>query len=190
MIDFLYSIDVAIFYFFNHTLSVGFLDKFFSIITSVNNWYITYVILLGLCFVKAGLKGKLAVIGLILLIIVTDQTGYRLLKEFFARPRPFDVLSDVILPIGPTGTYSFPSNHALNNFAAAMFFYRLFPKLKWALFIGASLISISRVYLGLHYPSDVVGGAIIGLAFGYLFASGVLYLEIYLADKKNKRTES
>lgn len=190
MIDFLYSIDLAIFYFFNHTLSVEFLNKFFSIITNVNNWYITYAILLGVSFIKGGTKGKLAVIGVILLIVVTDQTGYRVLKEYFERPRPCNVLTDVLTPLGCTGSYSFPSNHALNNFAAAMFFYRLFPKLKWILFIGATLISISRVYLGLHYPSDILGGAIIGLAFGYLFASGVLYLEMYLADRKIKRTKS
>lgn len=190
MIDFLYSIDLAIFYFFNHTLSIGFLDKFFSIITNVNNWYITYVILLGVSFVKGGRKGKLAVLGVLLLIVVTDQTGYRLLKEYFARPRPCNALTDVLTPLGCTGSYSFPSNHALNNFAAAMFFYRLFPKLKWVLFIGAVLISISRVYLGLHYPSDIFGGAVIGLAFGYLFSSVVLYLEKYLDERKIKRTQS
>ena len=190
MIEFLYSIDLAIFYFFNHTLSIGFLDKFFSIITNVNNWYIAYIILLGISFSKGGLKGKLAVIVVILLIVVTDQTGYRLLKEYFARPRPCDILSDVLTPLGCTGTYSFPSNHALNNFAAAIFFYRLFPKLKWILFITALLISISRVYLGLHYPSDILGGAVIGLAFGYLFASGVLYIEKYLVDRKIKHSES
>ena len=190
MIDFLYSIDLAIFYFFNHTLSIGFLDKFFSIITNVNNWYITYVILLGVSFVKGGRKGKLAVLGVLLLIVVTDQTGYRLLKEYFARPRPCNALTDVLTPLGCTGSYSFPSNHALNNFAAAMFFYRLFPKLKWVLFIGAVLISISRVYLGLHYPSDIFGGAVMGLAFGYLFSSVVLYLEKYLDERKIKRTES
>ncbi len=190
MIDFLYSIDLAIFYFVNHTLSIGFFDKFFSIITNVNNWYITYIILLGISFVKGGIKGKIAVIGVILLIVVTDQTGYRLLKEYFARPRPCNALTDVLTPLGCTGSYSFPSNHALNNFAAAMFFFRLFPKLKWILFIGAALISISRVYLGLHYPSDIFGGAVIGLAFGYLFSSGVLYLEKYLDERKIKLTES
>lgn len=190
MIDFLYSIDLAIFYFFNHTLSIGFLDKFFSIITNVNNWYITYIVLLGISFVKGGIRGKLAVIGVLLLIVVTDQTGYRLLKEFFARPRPCNALADVLTPLGCTGSYSFPSNHAVNNFAAAIFFYRLFPKLKWVLFITAALVSISRVYLGLHYPSDIFGGAVIGLAFGYLFASGVLYLEKYLVDRKIKLIES
>ncbi len=188
--DFLYSIDLSIFYFFNYTLSSGLLDKFFSIITNVNSWYIAYVILLGISFTKGGTKGKLAVLGIILLIIVTDQTGYRLLKEYFARPRPCNALTDVLTPLGCTGSFSFPSNHALNNFAAAMFFYRLFPKLKWVLFITASLVAISRVYLGLHYPSDIFGGAVIGLAFGYLFATGVLFLEKYFIDRKLKRSES
>lgn len=186
--DFLYSIDLSVFYLFNHTISTPFLDKFFSLITNVNNWYITYVILLGISFVKGGTKGKLAVLGVILLIVVTDQTGYRVLKEFFARLRPCNALTDVLTPLGCTGSFSFPSNHALNNFAVAMFFYRLFPKLKWILFITASLIAISRVYLGLHYPSDILGGAIIGLAFGYVFASGVLYLEKYLLDRKIKHS--
>ena len=155
-----------------------------------SSWYIAYVILLGISFTKGGTKGKLAVLGIILLIIVTDQTGYRLLKEYFARPRPCNALTDVLTPLGCTGSFSFPSNHALNNFAAAMFFYRLFPKLKWVLFITASLVAISRVYLGLHYPSDIFGGAVIGLAFGYLFATGVLFLEKYFIDRKLKRSES
>lgn len=186
MTDFFYSIDLTIFYFFNHTLSIGFLDKFFSTITNVNNWYITYVILLAISWVKGGKKGKIAVIGGILLIIVSDQTGYRLLKELFGRLRPCEVLTDAITPLGCTGTASFPSNHALNNFAAAVFFYKLFPKLKWPLFITATLIAISRVYLGLHYPSDVIGGAIIGAGFGYLFALAALYVDKYLNDRKLK----
>lgn len=188
--DFLYSIDLTIFYFINHTLSAGILDKFFSIITNVNNWYITYVILLGLSFVKGGIKGKLAVIGVLLLIIVTDQLGYRILKELIARPRPFAVLTDVILPTGPTGTFSFPSNHALNNFAAAIFFYRLYPNLKWVLFITAFLVSVSRIYLGLHYPSDILGGALIGLFWGYIFAEGILRIETLIQKRKIKKSES
>jgi undecaprenyl-diphosphatase len=176
MVDFFYSVDLSIFYFINHTMSSGFLNRFFSIITNVNNWYIAYIILLGISFFKGGKKGKIAAVGVILLIIFTDQTSANIIKELIRRVRPCNALADVITPLGCTGSYSFPSNHALNNFAAATFYYRLFPKLKWVLFITASLVALSRVYLGLHYPSDILGGALLGILFGYLFAEAAIRL--------------
>ena len=185
--DFLYSIDLAIFYFINHSLSTGFLDKFFSTITDVNKWYIAYIILAGIAFFKGGVRGKILVIGLILLIIVTDQTGFRILKEFFERIRPCRALSDVITPLGCAGGYSFPSNHALNNFAAATFISRLHPDYRWIVFIVAVLISLSRVYLGVHYPSDILGGALIGVLFGYLFS--LIALPVVKILIKNKSTK-
>ena len=110
---------------------------------------------LGISFIKGGTKGKLAVLGVLLLIVVTDQTGYRLLKEFFERPRPCNALTDVLTPLGCTGSYSFPSNHALNNFAAAMFFYRLVSKTKmgfiyWSL-ISCNIKSLSWIALSFRY---------------------------------------
>ena len=182
--EFLYSLDLAIFYFFNHTISTGFLDKFFSTITSVNNWYIAYLILLGIAFFKGGTRGKIAVLTLILLIVVTDQTGYRLLKEFFERVRPCNALPDVITPVGCAGGYSFPSNHALNNFAAAIFLLRIFPKYKWIFLITATLVSISRLYLGVHYPSDVLAGAVIGSIFGYVFSIIAIKIDNHFTNKK------
>lgn len=188
--EFLYSIDLAVFYFFNHTISTGFLDKFFSTITDVNKWYIAYVILIGISFFKGGQRGKIAVIGLILLIIVTDQTGYRILKELFERVRPCNFLTDAITPVGCAGGFSFPSNHALNNFAAAVFLLRLFPGYKWIFLTVATLVSISRIYLGVHYPSDVLGGALIGAAFGYLFSIAALKLEQYFIKQNESTTKS
>ena len=182
--DFLYSFDLAIFYFINHSLSTGFLDKFFSTITDVNKWYIAYIILAGIAFIKGGIRGKILVIGLILLIIVTDQTGFRILKELFERVRPCRAISDAITPLGCAGGYSFPSNHALNNFAAATFISRLFPNYKWVVFIVAALIALSRVYLGVHYPSDIFGGALLGVAFGYLFSLAALPAVKYFQKKK------
>ena len=186
MIDFLYSVDVSVLYFFNHTLSAPFLDKFFGIITNVNNWYISYLILLGISFTKGGRRGKFAVAGVLILILVTDQFGARLVKEWIQRPRPCNALPDVITPLGCNGTFSFPSNHSLNNFAAAVFFYKLFPKIKWAVFTAATLVALSRVYMGLHYPSDILGGAIIGSLFGYAFSYAVLKADEYF-ENKNKR---
>ncbi|MFC2103634.1 phosphatase PAP2 family protein [Bacteroidota bacterium] len=181
--DVFYSIDLVIFYFFNHTISTGFLDKFFSIITNVNNWYIAYLILIGILFFKGGTRGKIAVLGIILLIVATDQMGHRILKELFERARPCNVLSDVITPLGCTGSYSFPSNHALNNFAAATFFTRLFPSYRIVLFAVALLVAVSRIYLGLHYPSDIIAGAALGILFGFIFAYAAVKLDNYFISK-------
>jgi undecaprenyl-diphosphatase len=165
-----HQIDLSVFYFFNHTLSNPVLDKFFAVITNVRYWMPVYV-LLGIVLIFKGKKqGRIALVLALVMIAISDQFGYRILKEFFQRERPFHTLQNVLLPIGPTGTYSFPSNHALNNFAVATFFSLIYPKYKAPLFIVAILISISRVYLGLHYPSDILGGAVIGTAFGFFFA--------------------
>ncbi|MBZ0199680.1 MAG: phosphatase PAP2 family protein [Ignavibacteriaceae bacterium] len=183
MADFLYSIDLAIFYFFNHTLSAGFLDKFFSIITNVNNWYIAYIILLGILVTKGGRQGRIAAAAVILMIVVTDQLQHRIIKEIFQRIRPCNALSDVLTPLGCTGSFSFPSNHATNNFAVAVLFYRIYPNLKLPLFIAASLIALSRVYLGLHYPSDIIAGAMVGSAFGYLFSLAAIKTNRWMEGK-------
>ena len=182
--DIFYSIDLAIFYFINHTISTGFLDKFFSIITNVNNWYITFLFLLGILIFKGGRLGKLSAVGILILISITDQTCHMILKELFERARPCNALSDVLTPLGCTGSYAFPSNHAVNNFAAATFFARLYPSYRTVLFITASLVALSRVYLGLHYPSDIIAGAAIGFIFGYLFSLVVLKINDVLNRKK------
>jgi undecaprenyl-diphosphatase len=188
--DIFYSIDLAIFYFINHTISTGFLNKFFSIITNVNNWYITFLFLLGLLFFKGGRLGKLSALGILILITITDQSSHKILKELFDRARPCNVLSDVLTPLGCTGSYSFPSNHAVNNFAAASFFATLYPGYRTILFIIASLVALSRVYLGLHYPSDIIAGAAIGFIFGYLFGLLVLKINDVLNRKKSLKESS
>jgi undecaprenyl-diphosphatase len=190
MIELFYNIDLSIFYFFNQTISTPVLDRFFSTITNVNNWYIAYIILLSILFFKGGKRGKIASLGIILLIVFSDQISHNIIKEAFARVRPCNSLPDVITPLGCTGSYSFPSNHAVNNFAAAMFFSILYPNLRWILFITASLVALSRVYLGLHYPSDIIAGALIGAAFGYIFTWLQLKFEKRFVKVRNNSFEN
>ena len=186
MADTLYHIDVAIFYFINHTLSNPFFDKFFPFITDVKNWYIAYIILWFVVFFKGGRLGKIAAILSIFLITASDQFSSAFLKNLIERVRPCNVLPDVYLRAVCTGSYSFPSSHAVNNFAVAVFFYRLFPKYKWLLLSIATVIALSRPYVGVHYPSDIVGGALIGAAFGYLFSVAALQIDSFIKKRNEK----
>jgi len=189
MIDFLYQIDVKLFYFINHTLSNPLFDKLFPFITDVKHWYIAYLILFLICVIKGGRIGRIAAIGIILLIITTDQFSSFFLKSFFARIRPCNFLQNVNILVTCTNSYSFPSSHAVNNFGAAMYFSKIFPKIKWPLFIVASLMAFSRPYVGIHYPSDAVGGALIGMLFGYTFALIVLKINDRYKEKTTKITD-
>jgi undecaprenyl-diphosphatase len=184
MAEFLFSIDLSIFDFINNTISNTIFDKFFPFITNVKNWYIAYIILWSILIVKGGNIGKIASLGIIFLIITSDQFSSHLLKNIFERIRPCNALENVNILINCSSSYSFPSSHAVNNFAVATYFYRLFPKLKWILFIMAFIIAISRPYVGVHYPSDIFAGAIIGIIIGYIFAYFTLSLNSYLINKR------
>jgi len=189
MTDFLYQIDIKLFFFINHTLSNPLFDKLFPFITEVKNWYIAYILLFLICVIKGGRIGRIASIGMILLVITTDQFSSFFLKNFFARIRPCNILQNVNILVTCTNSYSFPSSHAVNNFAAAVFFTKIFPKIKWPLFIVAFLMAFSRPYVGVHYPSDAIGGALIGSAFGYVFALIVIKIDSLFKEKTTKITD-
>jgi len=170
MIEFLYSIDVVLFRFINSTLANPVTDKIMPFITDVKNWYLLYIFLWFLILFKGGKYRVGLAIGMILLVAISDQLSSILLKHLFERPRPCKVLENVHLLVGCTDSYSFPSSHAVNNFAAAMFFTYFYKHLKWILFSVASIMALSRIFVGVHYPSDVIGGALIGIAIGYILA--------------------
>lgn len=170
MIDFLYSIDVSIFYLLNQTISNPLFDSFFPYITNVKSWYLVYIIFWLLLIFKSGRMGKISAVLIILVIALSDQISSHLLKNLFERVRPCNVLQDVNLLISCSKSYSMPSSHAVNNFAAAIFFSKLFPKYKLPLIIVAVLMALSRPIVGVHYFSDIVIGALIGTIIGYLMS--------------------
>jgi undecaprenyl-diphosphatase len=168
----MYSLDLSLLRFFNQTIACSPLDTFSYVLTHVQYWYWVYL-LAGLYLIyRYRLRGLYLVLAAIVLITLTDSLAHYLIKPLVARARPCAVVPWIRLPDGPRFDPSFPSNHALNNFAIAAFFSLVFRRrtLSIVLFTLAALISLGRVYQGLHYPSDVLGGALIGAAIGYVFA--------------------
>ncbi len=110
-------------------------------------------------------EAKFAAPCLGLLIGLGDVIGGQL-KNLIARPRPCQILSQVYEMVGCGGSFSLPSNHALNSSAAIAFLVTLHPSLGWGLWPLMGLIGLSRIYLGAHYVTDVLVGWGIGLVLG------------------------
>jgi undecaprenyl-diphosphatase len=96
-----------------------------------------------------------------------SDLGATLIRSAVQRTRPCHVIPDVHLLTGCTGSFAFPSNHASNMFALATVSWLGFRRWRWGLGVLATAVAYSRVYVGAHYPADVVGGAIWGVAIGW-----------------------
>ena len=165
MINYLYSIDVAIFYFINHTLSNPVLDWLMPFLTNLNKdkFFVALVIVFIVFLLIRGDRTVRVTVGLLIVtILLSDQISSFIIKPLVGRIRPCAVLADVRLLVDCGSGLSFPSSHAVNNFAGATLITRFYPKQKVYWFSFASLIALSRPYVGVHYPSDIVAGGIIG----------------------------
>jgi len=176
----LLQIDLSILYFFNVTLSTTWLDSVMIFLTNLQHWMPVYLLSFAFMIWKFKWRGVRMVIACLLLIGTADLFTNKIIKEVVARPRPCSFINDpsgayswLKTPDGARLGYSFPSSHAVNNFAGVVFFLLLFPKnrkLLW-LFVPVTIIALTRPYLGLHYPSDVLGGMLIGAVMGWGFSA-------------------
>jgi undecaprenyl-diphosphatase len=184
-LELLEKIDVTLFYFINDTIKNSVLDWAMPFITNKKNWYIPIALVYILLIWRLGNKGRIAALLIIPVIFLSDQLSASVLKPFFQRTRPCVALENVHMLIGLKKTLSFPSAHAANSAAAATLFSYFFPKVKMALIVFAGLIGISRVYVGVHYPFDVICGALLGVICAFFVI--ILYESVISAFKKVKK---
>lgn len=137
-------------------------DAFYPWLTDLDNFRIPLLVLWLALVLFAGRKGRVAALLLIVVVALTDQVTASILKPWVGRVRPCFALDGVDLLIPQSRSPSFPSSHAANGFGAALFLALRLGRGWWAGLFLAALISFSRIYVGVHYPLDALGGACLG----------------------------
>ncbi|MBN2030513.1 phosphatase PAP2 family protein [bacterium] len=147
----------------NQTLSNRLFDFIMPYITNLDYWRIPLFLVWLALIIFGGRKGRTTALLVVIILTLSDQLSSAVIKPWINRLRPCFALENVRLLIAQSSSPSFPSSHAANNAAmAALFSIRY--KRYTALFISiALLVSYSRIYVGVHYPSDVLGGILIGI---------------------------
>ncbi|MFH0777842.1 MAG: phosphatase PAP2 family protein, partial [Candidatus Eisenbacteria bacterium] len=170
-LDKLAAIDRWLFHLINGRATNPVLDAVMPFITEGDKFIIPLAAVWFFLFWKADRRGKTAALVTLVVIAASDQFSAHVLKPLFSRQRPPYSLEHVTLLVDTTRSFSFPSVHASNAFAVASFVSSLYRRGSWPLYIVACLIAYSRVYVGVHFPFDVLGGTAVGLCIGFSAAA-------------------
>ena len=167
MLETLLNLDGGFLLFLQESVRNPILDNIMIFITSLGNggmiWIAaTIVLLIPKKTRKAGIMSAVALLGSLII-------NNNIVKNIVQRPRPFVTFTDLQIIIPIPSEFSFPSGHTSSSFAAAAVFYRHLPKkLGIPSVILAGLIGFSRLYVGVHYPTDVIAGVLMGILLSYL----------------------
>jgi undecaprenyl-diphosphatase len=164
--------DTQLFLYLN-SLHFDWLDPIMAQVTRRNTWFPSYLVFAIWLYFQDKKSAVFQIASIVIAVLLADQLCSSILKPLVGRLRPCNepLLQGLIHIVGDCGgKFGFCSSHAANSFALATSVYLFFGKNKYTvlLFFWAIIISYSRVYVGVHYPLDIVFGAIIGCAFAYL----------------------
>lgn len=165
MINSIQNIDAAVLLFIQYHVRTPFLNGIMIFFSYLGNSGLIWI-LLGLMLFIPKCTRRRAFISLLCLLsafIINDL----LIKYLVCRPRPYNTISGLSILVKPLKSYSFPSGHANSSFAMAMALSLAFGKKGALAYIPAAMIAFSRCYVGVHYPSDVLVGAVVGTLAAY-----------------------
>ena len=173
--------DQALFKLINGHWTNTFFDSLLPWMRTSEHWFAFYIALVSYVFYKWGWKAWKWLLSVAITIALTDQVSSFIFKPFIHRLRPCNdpaILNKVNLLIGTCpSSFSFTSSHAANHFSLAMFVFMslqpLFKKYTYLFFVWAGIISYAQIYVGVHYPLDILGGTLIGLIMCY--AGAIIY---------------
>ncbi|MEJ7646727.1 MAG: phosphatase PAP2 family protein [Chryseolinea sp.] len=171
MIETLGALDAKLFQFLNG-LHAEWFDPVMYYASKTEAWLPLHLVLLYYIFKHHKKDAWVILLGVALTITLADQITSTLMKPYFARLRPSwePALSALLHVVDGDhgGKFGFPSSHAANTFGTAMFLWLVYrPSWMVWLFLWAAFVSYSRIYLGVHYPGDIIVGAIIGMCIGW-----------------------
>lgn len=173
MLEWLIELDRQLFLFLNG-LNAGWLDPVMQFITEKYTWFPVYGLVIAFIIWRFRWQSIMILVSIAMVVAACDQTTSAFMKPFFERFRPChqpDIQSLVHVVEGCGGKFGYASSHAANTFGVAMFLFHLFRhfyrNMGWV-FVWAAVVSYSRIYVGVHYPGDILTGALIGCFFGYM----------------------
>lgn len=161
----LYSIDFKILDWIQSNCRCALLDSLMPAVTALGNGGAIWLLFSAVCLASAGYtRCGAAMLGVLMATVLIGNWG---IKTLFARPRPCDLTEDPPRLIRRPRDPSFPSGHTMSSFAAAAVLMAANPRLGVWAYCLAGLIGFSRLYLYVHFPSDVAAGAVLGMLLAW-----------------------